>query len=115
MDGSMHRGRMSIIPAMGWLALRLVATTAQAEGSQDLLTVAPKTCAKATNTVAVTPKSKAAPVPVAATTTTFAVSSGGTPPEPPKRISSALISYASSIVEPIGKPLTDYEAEVHAG
>ncbi len=85
---------MSIKPAMGWLALLLFTTTAQAEGSRDLLKGAEKMASKAPTTAAVTRKTKAAPVPVAATAPTPA----------------ALV-----IVESTGKPRTDYEAEVHTG
>jgi len=85
---------MSIKPAMGWLALLLFTTTAQAEGSRDLFTRPPKT-SKAP-VAAVTPKTKALPpaaaIPVAATT-----------------------AGALLIVESTGKPRADYEAEAYAG
>ena len=85
---------MSIRPAMGWLALLLFTTTAQAEGSRDLLNDAQKMSSKAPITPAVTRKTKAAPVPVAAT---------------------APAASALVIVESTGKPRADYEAEVYAG
>lgn len=84
---------MSIKPAMGWLALLLFTTTAQAEGSRDLLKRA-STTSKAPVIAAVTPKTKAqaAPVPVSATS-----------------------APALFILESTGKPRVDYEAEVHSG
>ena len=82
---------MSIKPAMGWLALLLFTTTAQAEGSRDLLKRA-STTSKAP-VAAVTPKTKA-PAPVAV---------------------SAVTAPGLVILESTGKPRTDYEAEVHAG
>ncbi len=51
---------MSIKPAMGWLALLLFTTTAQAEGSRDLLRSAPKS-ANVPVTMKVTRKTKAPP------------------------------------------------------
>jgi hypothetical protein len=85
---------MSIKPAMGWLALLLFTTTAQAEGTRDLMKGTPKTSKSMTAALSspVTPKTKATPV--------------------------ALVNAAShglSLVENTSKPRTDYEADVYAG
>lgn len=89
----MHRVPMSIRPAMGWLALLLFTTAAQAEGPRSLLKGAPKMSSTAPLTAAVTPKTKAAPTPVSA------------------------VAPASTltIVESTAKPHGDYEAEAYAG
>ena len=87
---------MSIKPAMGWLALLLFTTTAQAEGPRDLLKGAPKMSSKAPMTATVTPKTKAAPAPVVTRT-------------------SSATAATLAILENTGKPRSDYEAEVYAG
>ena len=85
---------MSIKPAMGWLALLLFTTTAQAEGSRELLKGAPKMSSKAPVTAAVTPKTKAVPV--------VAKTPSGT-------------AQTLAILESTSKPRSDYQAEVYAG
>jgi hypothetical protein len=84
---------MGIKPALGWLALLLFTTTAQAEGSRELLKVAPKT--KAPPVGSVTPKTKA-PGPIITTAAT-------------------MVSTPLAVIESTDKPRADYDAEVYAG
>jgi len=89
---------MGIKPALGWLALLLFTTTAQAEGpARDLINKAGGGGkGKGVPSVAsVTPKTKAPPSLVA-------VSAQSTQPQ-------------LSIVENTGKPRGDYEAEIYSG
>jgi hypothetical protein len=90
-ETAMHRVRMSIKPAFGWLALVLFATTAQAEGTRDLL----KLGAGAAKPAAVIRKTKAVPS------------------EPPAlvRTSTGTVTPSLVVVETSGKPRVDYEAE----
>jgi hypothetical protein len=60
---SVHRVPMGIKPALGWLALLLFTTAAQAEGSRELLKLAPEK-ARTPIVAPVTPKTKAAPAAV---------------------------------------------------
>jgi hypothetical protein len=80
---------MGIKPALGWLALFLFATTAQAEGSRELGRTPPKT--RATQPAPVTPKTKVQVVPVSASTT------------------------SSLVVVESARPRSDYEAEIYSG
>ena len=82
---------MGIKPALGWLALLLFTTTAQAEGSRELLRVPPKT--KAVAAPPVTPKTKA----------------------PPLVAASAAAAPGSLVVIESGKAHADYEAEIYSG
>lgn len=89
----MHRVRMGIRPAMGWLALLLFTTTARAESPRDLLKggAKPSRSLLGQGTTPVTPKTKALPVSSQRDATTFVV------------------------VESSGKPRADYEAEIYSG
>lgn len=85
---------MSIRPALGWLALLLFTTTAQAEGTRTLLGSPKATRLTARPVASVTPKTKAAPTPTRVVATT---------------------AGRLGIVETTGRPRFDYEAEVYAG
>jgi hypothetical protein len=88
---------MGIKPALGWLALLLFTTTAQAEGTRDLIKVSPKTSKMVRGTsVAVTPKTKASSPSIAT-------------------VAAASAAPGLTVIESIGKPRIDYEAEAYAG
>ncbi len=113
---------MGIKPAMGWLALLLFTTTAQAGGARDLLRIDPKAPAaaiapstsKGAALVASTPipsKTRRAPK------TERELAPPVTPKTkaPPVASVTARPSEALAVVESTGKPRVDYEAEVYAG
>lgn len=96
---------MSIKPHLGWLALLLFTTTAQAEGARELFGPKDSSDVRARGTksaaivASVTPKTKAPPRARAVVTTTSAVVATGT----------------LTVVETTTKPRMDYEAEIYSG
>jgi hypothetical protein len=99
--------RMGIKPALGWLALLLFTTTAQAEGARDLLTKGASLNGKGGKGAApaaiasVIPKTKAPPPALANASSSSNNTNSG--------------SAGLTIVENGGKPRTDYEAEIYSG
>ena len=89
---------MGIKPALGWLALLLFTTSAQAEGARDL--VKPKTPSGT-----LTKPLPAAVAPVTAKTKAPALVA----------VAQAQSPGPLSVVESTTKPRTDYEAEVYSG
>lgn len=91
---------MGIKPALGWLALLLFTTTAQAEGARDLLTKGASLSKgnKVQAAASVIQKTKAPPPP-----TMISAPHGGSS------------TTALTIVESTGRPRADYEAEVYSG
>jgi hypothetical protein len=101
---------MGIKPALGWLALLLFTTTAQAEGARDLLTKG-SALTKGNNNnnkapaaiVSVLPKTKAPPPPTLANASANSGSNNNNN------------TAGLTVVESTGRPRTDYEAEIYSG
>jgi hypothetical protein len=97
---------MGIKPALGWLALLLFTTTAQAEGSKDLLKGLGKT------------KGRGGTPPAAAVAEAPVVAKTKAPPPalvPASAPAAASSASGSLVVLENAKPRGDYEAEIYSG
>lgn len=113
---------MGIKPAMGWLALLLFTTTAQAGGARDLLRIDPKAPA-----AAIAPSTSKDAAFVARPSTASKARSPSrerrevAPPVTPKTKAPPVVAVKArpsgtlAVVESTGKPRADYEAEIYAG
>ena len=112
---------MGIKPAMGWLALLLFTTTAQAGGARDLLRIDPKAPAAAIAPGSSKDTALVARTPIASKSRSPKREREVAPPVTPKTKAPPLAavtarpSGALAVVESTGKPRADYEAEVYAG
>jgi len=112
---------MGIKPAMGWLALLLFTTTAQAGGARDLLRIDPKAPAAAIAPSASKDTAIVARTPIASKSRSPKRERELAPPVTPKTKAPPVVSVtarpsgALAVVESTGKPRADYEAEIYAG